>query len=209
MKTRIVKLLGIGLTLAIVASMFVFAAPVSAFSETNDKFFPVTFSLSSSTTVRVDKWNGPETVLSDGVMSVTKPGLVRVSELVISYKKCTGDFGPLGIFSNEVSVGSVATLTIKSVTNFVSNKMEYIGFYYMDFGPRGTLSLHVHNQREFKYFYPPGSTTEVWDADATLTSTVATGELKNLQISGSYWFDYSSTPSGVLTMENIGWLSPK
>ena len=207
MKTRFMRLFGIALTLAMVASLFVFTAPVSAASKTNDKFFPFSFSLSGSSTTSEISYNGPPTVLSDGVTSWEQPGRVRKAEFVITYSTCTGNFGPLGDLTS--GAGNLSSLTATQIINYESGTQEYNGIYFLNFGTQGTLTCRVHNSRNFRYFYPVGSTTQIWDANAHYESISGTGLFENFHCQGRYWFDYSLNPAGVMMHERIGWLAPE
>jgi hypothetical protein len=204
-KSRIFKMLSIAVVLASIA-ITLSSTPVIGASETNDKFFPITWGFvpvpaPGSVTV-VAKWMGPPTALSDGTTSITEPGLVRVADVAARYNNASGNFGPLG------SLSGTNTIDVRQVTNYKIKTLEYFGTFMLDFDSHGTLTILVHNQRQFLYFYPAGSITEIWDADATYRSLEGTGDFENFHCVGRYWYDYSSNPAGVLLNEGTGWFAP-
>jgi hypothetical protein len=192
------KILAIALSLALLTSLFVFASPISAKSETNDTFFPVSFEASYSSSISsIRTLFGPPTLLEDASHSELKDGRIQILNWNGIFN-VTGDFGPsIGVLSGQI------TITMKQISNYQTGKAVYNGTFDMDFGANGTLLCKVENKREFKYWYYTTRWREYWDADAMLAVIDGTGDFEGFHCDGDYWLVGST-----VTFEGIGHFTP-
>lgn len=112
MKTKIIKILGIALTIALLSSLFVFAAPVSA--KNNPEFFTATtiFTLTS-----------PPSMVTEYMGNGYIVRVETVSEYVV-----TGDFGP-----------GTAVGTARGVINLNTGQSNFSVCMEIDYPGQGTI----------------------------------------------------------------------
>ena len=172
MKTRFLRLFGIGLTLALIASLFAFN-PVSAKNDKNDKFFDLSIEFSAASTGRddsnvVDEWLGA-------------PGIYQGKELLGSEEH----YGVL-LLTYDITGGTFgegeATLEYDVVANFIAGKLVEHSTWILSWDNeeyQGAITVTRDTYRDFTGWNASGRATwEVKSSHHILYGT--TGDFKGL-----------------------------
>jgi hypothetical protein len=170
MKHRIIKVLGIVLTIALISSLFVFAAPVSAKST---EHFEVTIETSlhlpPNVTTISERWVGRPIVV-DGV---PLDGTVYISDMIAEWDIIGGTFG----------TGTMMGHFFSSY-NYCSGKGRTLGICDLDFGGGDTLTVLMHCTKDFLGWEFPAPVK--WSTEGRFTVISGTGSYENLRLVGDY-----------------------